>query len=412
MTETAQPTSILSLRSTEFEELLGRIAEGASERERNRVLPFEQIIWIKDAGLGRLRIPKDEGGAGITLPELFQFLMDLAAADSNVAHILRVHYGVVEHFLHSTDTQRRAASLAIINDNKIFGGAFSEQNDKPAGGFGGQLPTSDVTLRKNSEGDDYLLNGTKYYSTGTIFSDHATIMAVGPDGYVVLATVPTDREGLTLTDDWDGFGQRLTGSGSTIAENVHVGEDEFVDLQSRTGESVPTYQGSFLQLYLQAVTAGVLAAAAKDAAALVRGRARNFGHASHPVPAHDWQILQVVGEIAADAYAAEAIVLHAAEALQASADSVIDGRPSVDVTRDATFAAAKAKVAVDRFAAATATRLFDAGGASSTQSSRNLDRHWRNVRTISTHNPAALKATAIGDWVVNGETTMLSNGPF
>jgi hypothetical protein len=41
-------------------------------------------------------------------------------------------------------------------------------------------------------------------------------------------------------------------------------------------------------------------------------------------------------------------------------------------------------------------------GASATQSVCNLDRHWRNVRTISTHNPTFLKASAIGDHVVNG----------
>ena len=77
----------------------------------------------------------------------------------------------------------------------------------------------------------------------------------------------------------------------------------------------------------------------------------------------------------------------------------------------AQIAAAQAKVAIDRFAHETASRLFDAGGASATQAVYNLDRHWRNARTASTHNPTFAKATAIGDFYVNGKAPPL-NGYF
>jgi alkylation response protein AidB-like acyl-CoA dehydrogenase len=107
-------------------------------------------------------------------------------------------------------------------------------------------------------------------------------------------------------------------------------------------------------------------------------------------------VLQVVGEIAADAFAAEAIVLRAAESIQVAVDSVPDGLPDAAAAEAAQLAAAQAKVAVDRFSYATAARLFDVGGASATQRTYNLDRHWRNVRTISTHNPTFLKASGIG----------------
>src|SRR5439155_18202149 len=140
-----------------------------------------------------------------------------------------------------------------------------------------------------------------------------------------------------------------------------------------------------------------------DAVALVKRRARNFSHAAAPQhPAEDRQVLQVVGEIAADAFAAEAIVLRAAEQIQQAVDSVVDGVPSAQAADAAQHAAAEAKVAIDRFSYATAARLFDVGGASATQSVYNLDRHWRNARTISTHNPTFLKASAIGDHIVNG----------
>lgn len=392
----------------ELSALFSRLADGAAERERLRVAPFEQVALVRDAGLGRLRIPIEEGGAGVSLPELFKFLIDLAAADSNVAHILRVHFAFVEQQIHNPNQDERSRWLALVNENKIFGNAASEQSRKAVG-----LTRADsgIETTLTPEGDHFRLSGIKYYSTGTLFSDWTGVDAVKPDGTVAAAVIPVDREGVTVEDDWDGFGQRLTGTGTTRLENVYVFSEEVSDYGA-PGEELPaSYQGAFLQLYLQAVTAGILRAAVDDASSLVRRRVRNFSHAVSERPADDPQVLQVVGEMAADAFAAEAIVLQAARALQAASDSSVEGRPTVTAMHQAQLASASAKVAIDRFSYATAARLFDAGGASATQAPHNLDRHWRNVRTISTHNPTFLKATAIGAYEVNG-TPPPHNGYF
>jgi alkylation response protein AidB-like acyl-CoA dehydrogenase len=162
---------------------------------------------------------------------------------------------------------------------------------------------------------------------------------------------------------------------------------------------------------LQAVAAGILRAVKNDAVALVRRRKRNFSHAQALEPTQDPQVLQVVGEIAADSFAADAIVLAAADVLDQAALSVNDGLPDPALAQRAQITSAQAKVAIDRFAYATASRLFDVGGASATQSVYNLDRHWRNARTASTHNPTHGKATAIGNFFVNGKAPPL-NGYF
>lgn len=160
--------------------------------------------------------------------------------------------------------------------------------------------------------------------------------------------------------------------------------------------------GAFLQLFLQAVTAGVLRAVRRDAATLVRLRMRSFGHASAEAPAEDVQVLQVVGDIAADAFAAEAIVLAAAARIDDAVATAVDGFPSPDAAYETQVAAVQAKVAIDRFSYAAAARLFDAGGASATQAAWQLDRHRLNVRTVSARNPTFLKATAVGRWFVGG----------
>lgn len=382
--------------SPELKALLARIAAGAEERERELKPPFEAIGWIKEAGLGRLRIPVEEDGGGATVRELFETVIALAEADSNVAHILRTHYWFVEQQLIAPDPEARARALALLNSGALVGNGFSEQSRRPVGLY------FDTAFTVDPEGG-YRLNGTKYYSTGTLYSDYTQIWAAAPDGRIAGAVIPIDREGVTIEDDWDGFGQRLTATGTTRLDNVHVAEDEYYDIGEPDGPLPPSYYGAFLQLYLQAVTAGVLRSVRNDAVALTKRRKRNFSHAgTSQSPSADRQVLQVVGEIAADAFAAEAITLIAAERIQDAFDSVVDGLPTPEAAEAAQLAAAEAKIAVDGFSYATATKLFDVGGASATQAAYHLDRHWRNARTISTHNPTFLKASAVGDHIVNG----------
>jgi len=393
---TSAATAVVRPGTPEWAALLERIAAGAAEREHERVAPHEIIGWLKEAGVGRLRIPVADGGAGLSVPELFAALIDLAEADSSVPHILRTHFWFVEQHLQAGDDPAFRERLALAVDGKLVGNGFSEQSRKPVGLY--------FDTAFTPEGDGYRLNGTKYYSTGSIYSDYTQIWAAAPGGRIAGAVIPVDRAGVSILDDWDGFGQRLTGTGTTHLDNVRVEADEFFDLgEPDPAEPAPGYQGAFLQLFLQAVTAGILRSVRNDAVALLKRRARNYSHAGAPQgPTQDRQVLQVVGEISADVFAAEAIVLKAAEAIQAAVDSVVDGVPTAEAADAAQLAAAQAKVAIDRFSYATAARLFDVGGTSSTQSVHNLDRHWRNVRTISTHNPTFLKASAVGDHLVNG----------
>jgi alkylation response protein AidB-like acyl-CoA dehydrogenase len=396
MTTTTQaPTAVIRPGTPEWAALLERIAEGAAERERHRIAPHEIIGWLKEAGVGRLRIPVEDGGAGLSVPELFAALIDLAEADSSVPHILRTHFWFVEQHLQASNDPAFRDRLALAVEGNLVGNGFSEQSRKPVGLY--------FDTAFTVEGDGYRLNGTKFYSTGSIYSDYTQIWAAAPGGRIAGAVIPVDREGVSILDDWDGFGQRLTGTGTTQLDNVRVEAGEFFDLgEPDPAEPTPGYQGAFLQLFLQAVTAGVLRSVRNDAVALLRRRARNYSHAGSPQgPAQDRQVLQVVGEISADVFAAEAIVLRAAEAIQAAADSVVDGVPAAEAADAAQLAAAQAKVAIDRFSYATAAKLFDVGGTSATQAVNNLDRHWRNVRTISTHNPTFLKASAVGDHLVN-----------
>ncbi len=392
-------------RAVDVDAVLATIAEGAAERERDRVPPHDAVRLIARSGLGAVRLPRAAGGAGWSARELFAFLVRLAAADSNVAQILRAHYHFVEARLAAADPAERERWLPVVAAGALFGNGTVERTTRELFGF-------ETTL--TPQGDGYVLDGTKYYSTGSLYADHVAVMAVLPDGSVAAAIVPVERTGVTLEDDWDGMGQRLTASGTSRFERVRVAADEV--LPTTVGDEDAAPRGAFLQLYLAAVQAGIVRNVVEDAIALVRRRTRTFSHGAGELPADDPLIQEVVGRLAADAFAAEAIVLAAADALDEAARRPRGapgpaGPPDPDALHEASLQAAHAQVVVGELAMRAAQRLFDAGGASATSREANLDRHWRNARTLASHNPASFKARAIGDLLVNGRR-LPANGFF
>jgi alkylation response protein AidB-like acyl-CoA dehydrogenase len=397
--DAAVPTNLPAppeLGSAELDRLLEEIAAGNFERERDGTPPFEAIDLVRRSRLGALRLPREEGGADATLRDHFALLIRLAEADPNLAHILRVHFFTVESLIHSPFPERDRRWREEVAKGTIFGGSLTELG---TGNTGRYEPSAFKTVIA-PHGDGFVLDGTKYYSTGSMYSDILSVTGRTPDDRIVTAVFPADREGVRLEDDWDGMGQSLTGTGTSHFEHVHIGADEIQDDGERADRT--RYTGAFMQLHLTALIAGILAAASRDAVELVRSRDRTFTHAPTETAPTDPILQEVVGQMISAAFAAESAVLIAAEAIDAAADSVVDGAPDAALAERASLQAAKAKVVVDGLAGGVGWTLFDVGGASATKRSKNLDRHWRNARTVASHNPTPYKAMVIGDVAING----------
>ncbi|MDQ0246694.1 alkylation response protein AidB-like acyl-CoA dehydrogenase [Bacillus fengqiuensis] len=382
----------IKVGSPELDFLIAEIAHDAEERRitGNGTYPYYAMDLIKQSRLGALRLPVEIGGSGASIRDLFYVVIRLAEVDPDVAHILRAHYLFVEEFISSSATKERDTRLGRVAEGEIFGNAITELSSHAAGSH-----IYDTTLSPDGEG--YRLNGTKYFSTGTLYADWVAVRASTQDGLPVIAIIPTDREGVILEDDWDGIGQKLTGSGTTRLNNVFVNSDEVL-----TGRDASQMFGSFPQLYLHAIIAGILRNVVADAKTLVHRRSRTFSHAAADTAAADPQLQQIVGQISSSAFAAEAIVLAAADAQDAAVNSKIDGEIDFSLNHDASLKAAQAKVIVEDLAFKASTLLFEVGGASATKQSANLDRHWCNIRTLASHNPTVYKARAIGNYIVNG----------
>jgi alkylation response protein AidB-like acyl-CoA dehydrogenase len=394
--------------SLQWDELLGRIAAGAKDRDLNDENPFDQVAALKRAGFGTLRLPHELGGSGLTVPQLFSAVIDVAQADPIVAHIFRTHFWFTEERLRTAADPASLQWLRKVADGKLFGNAFSEKGTNAVGSL-----VFNTRLLPDPTGG-YRLEGEKFYSTGTLFSDYLTVTATTDHDSVATVVVPADRTGVKLIDDWDGFGQRRTGTGTTIFKNVAVTSDEILADSPYDAEGVPSVQYASLQLFIHAVVAGILAGVVDDGVALLRSRDRSFSHAPTERPTDDPLLQRLLGELASTAYVAKAAVLDAAEAIATattSAATTDDGNPDAQLAQDAQIKVAKVKVHLDAIAPEAATRLLELGGASAASRQKNLDRHWRNIRTITLHNPVAYKAVAIGQNLLNG-TPLPANAYF
>lgn len=390
--------------TAEFAALLQQIGAGAKDRDINDENPFEQVQALQSAGFGALRLPIAHGGAGLSVPQLFSTVIDVATADPIVAHIFRTHFWFVEERLRSAaDSSDRW--LQKIADGRIFGNAFSEKGSHAVGSLVFN------TRLLSGHGGRFTLNGEKYYSTGTLFSDYLTVTATTDHDSVATVVVPVDRRGVTVVDDWDGFGQRRTGTGTTTFLDVVVSPEEILSDTPYDATPVPTVQYASLQLYIHAVVAGILQSVVDDGVALLRARDRSFSHAPAERPTDDPLLQRLLGELASTAYIAKAAVLDAAHAIAAATDSARDGVPDAILTTEAQLKVSKVKVHLDAVAPDAATRLLELGGASAASRQRNLDRHWRNIRTITLHNPVAYKAQLVGQNLLH-DTTIPANAYF
>jgi alkylation response protein AidB-like acyl-CoA dehydrogenase len=377
--------------ASKFRPIFQRIADGAIEREKSRTLPHEPIQWLKEAGFGAVRVPVEYGGGGASLPQLFELLIELADADSNVPQALRGHFAFAEDRLNSPPGPTRDVWFKRFVEGDVVGCAWTEI---------GNVAIGDVITKVSPHGEQWRLNGEKFYSTGSLFSDWIDVYAQRSDtGGDVIAAVRTRQPGIVQTDDWDGFGQRTTGSGTSRFIDAEVDAENIIDFATRF-----KYQTAFYQLVLLATLSGIGRAALHDVSRHVRERQRIYSHGNAQRVSEDAQIQQVVGDIAAWVYAAEASTLRAAQPAQQAYLARFAGDDEREHAANvaAEIESAKAQVVVTELIQRATSQLFNALGASDIRQGKALDRHWRNARTVSSHNPVIYKARIVGDWAING----------
>ncbi len=396
MTPSSQPDT-LDEALVRIRSVLVEFAKGVGERDLAFEHPDELIRALAEAGFGRLRVPVDFGGFDVDLPTLFDLLAEAGQADSNIPQIWRGHFTTTEILRAELDPEVQEYWLRRVSAGAVFGNAQSEPSAVVAAAVAaGTLEAewgATTTRVRTDENGDRVVSGTKFYSTGSRFADFIRTAAADEAGGRRFVVVPARHARVRHADDWDGIGQRQTGSGTTFFEDVPV--EEHGDI-GRFRESLRGVD-SFVQIVHLANLTGIARSIVAETVDIVRTRTRTSLHALTQTATEDPEVLGVVGRLEIRRRTAEALLRHAAETLEAAHA----GGAEADFTR-AYLETSTAQVGVIEAVLDAATTAFDALGSSAVRNSVHLDRHWRNARTLASHNPVVYKPRLIGDFLVNG----------
>ncbi len=382
----------------EWGPVLAAIAEGAVQREVDGELPTEAVALLKREGFGALRVPTSHGGGGLDLVAVARLWVELAAVDANLPQAFRGHFALVEDRLwHHARTSDQRVWFDRFVRGEMVGNAWSE--------VGSDIDLPRTVLRRRADGS-WRLDGTKYYTTGSIYAEWADVHARSwsPATPTRSRRPPRSRwstlrdPGARVSDDWNGFGQKGTGSGTATFDDIAVAGRPRAAVRGALPLSdgvLPAEPAGHADRHRQAALIDVVQA--------VQKRTRNFSHANAPRVCDDAQVLARIGEIAAAVYAAEAATDRVAASIQAVADAALSDADEVARLVEASeIESSTAQVVVSELVLRATSDIFDALGASATARPLALDRHWRNARTVASHNPRIRKARVVGAYAVNG----------
>ncbi|HVE21282.1 MAG TPA: SfnB family sulfur acquisition oxidoreductase [Acidocella sp.] len=371
--------------------LAAAFAVGAAERDRLRQLPHEEIERFSASGLWAIAVPRAFGGAELSYRTVAKMIEIISAADPSIGQIPQNHLSVAFQIQSlGSEAQRRYFFDLILNGAR-FGNALAELTDKAAH----QFETVMTPVQRDGQAG-YEINGRKFYSTGALFADFISVGALDSAGRRYTAIVPRNAPGLTVSDDWSSFGQRTTASGTVILERVFVPESHVLPLYLVQERPVPN--GAVAQIIQAAIDSGIAVAAVEDTKRLVREVARPWRDSGSPRAADDPYTIATIGRLE--------IALHAAQALLDRAGGFVDrsiAAPTEGSVAEASIAVAEAKVLTTEIALEASNVLFELAGTRVTLEPHRFDRHWRNARVHTLHDPVRWKYNVIGDWALNAK---------
>lgn len=368
-------------------ELANTARQQAARRDQQRKLPWTEIEQFTRGGLGSISIPKAHGGPEVSFETIAEVFRLISAADPALGQIPQNHFGIIQLLRLTATEAQQAALFRSVLDGWRIGNAGPERGTKD---------TLTLKARITRDGDRYRISGEKFYSTGALFAHWVAVKALDDEGRQRLAFVRRGSPGLRIVDDWSGFGQRTTASGTVLLDQVPVEADLVID--SWRLREVPSIQGAASQLIQAAIDAGIAEAAIEDAIGFVREKSRPWIEAKVERASDDPYVIADIGRLKLELHAAQALLRKAARVLDETNAGPIDD----EAAARASIAVAEAKVLTTEIALQASEKLFELAGSRATLAEFNLDRHWRNARVHTLHDPVRWKYHAVGAWHLNG----------
>ena len=374
--------------------LTEEFAKTASERDKRGGTAKEERDLIRHSGLLRLTAPETYGGYEENWKTILHITREIAKVDSSVAHLFGYHFLCLASVeLYGTPEQVEHFTKETAENDYFWGNAFNP------------LDTHVIATKGNN---GWMINGKKSFCSGAIDSDRLLISAQKDDGSgVLIAVIPTNREGILLGGDWDSFGQRQTDSGSVTFEQVIVHDTEVLDAYEATDSNLfATVRTHLAQSILIHVLLGTAEGAFEAAKDYTKTKTRPWVTSHVDAAIHDPYHIYHYGELFVKLKAADALVHTSNEVLENT--WALKHRITEEQRGECSIAVATTKVQVVQTALDVTSQVFQMMGARSTSAQYNFDRYWRNVRTHTLHDPIDYKIRDLGQYTLHHQYPEIS----
>jgi len=384
---TAKPHSVLPSPLQTARQLAAEFALTAVERDERGGTPKTERDALRQSGLLALSIPAQYGGLGARWSDTLSIVREFAKVDSSIAHVFGFHHLMLATVrLFSRPDQWQPWFEQTARKNWFWGNALN--------------PLDTRTLVKDFGGWREF-SGKKSFCSGASDSEMLIASAVDESagGKLLIAAIPSGRSGITLHNDWNNIGQRQTDSGSASFERVRVEESELLLDPGPLSTPFACLRPLIAQLTFTHMFLGIAEGAFDEARNYTLTETRAWHKSTAEDVRQDPYVLHHYGEFWVALQGVRLLVERAATLL----DQAWAKGPNLSENErgQLAIAIATAKVAASRQGLELCSRLFEVTGARSTHASLRLDRHWRNLRTQSLHDPVDYKLHELGDWALN-----------
>lgn len=384
---TAKPHSVLPSPLQTAKLLAAEFALSAVERDERGGTPKTERDALRQSGLLALSIPTQYGGLGARWSDTLCIVREFAKVDSSIAHVFGFHHLML-------------ATVRLFSRPDQWQPWF-EQTARKNWFWGNALNPLDTRTVVKDFGGWREFSGKKSFCSGA--SDSQMLIASAVDenagGKLLIAAIPSGRSGITLHNDWNNIGQRQTDSGSASFERVRVEESELLLDPGPLSTPFACLRPLIAQLTFTHMFLGIAEGAFEEARTYTLTETRAWHKSSAEDVRQDPYVLHHYGEFWVALEGVRLLVERAAELL----DQAWAKGPNLSEHErgQLAIAIATAKVAATRQGLDLCSRLFEVTGARSTHASLRLDRHWRNLRTQTLHDPVDYKLHELGDWALN-----------
>lgn len=366
------------------EQLAHQFKQGAVQRDAERILPFEQIEAYSQSGLWAITVPKQYGGADVSSYTVAKIIALMSGVDGSIGQIPQNHFYALEVLRNTGSEQQKQKLYAEVLAGARFGNALAEFKPKNAS-------IKQTSITKDEQG--YVVNGEKFYCTGSLFAHRIPTLVKDEDQLEFLAFIERNSTGVELIDDWTGFGQRTTGSGTVKFNQVQVKAEDVIPFD--TAFSSPTLVGPFAQIMHAAIEVGIARAAFEETIQRVK-QARPWIDAHVDYATQDPLTIYELGRVAVDVRASEVLLKQAAKSIEEARP-----QPTAENVAKASLDVAKVRAHSSETALKASSKLIELAGSRGSQRQDGLDRYWRNARVHTLHDAARWKYYFIGQFALN-----------